>query len=173
MKNNVLNISGKKENGVSFRFAVRKDVPLILEFIRKLASYEDYLGAVSVTEELLEKGLFEEKRAEVVFVLKEEREVGFAFFYQTFPSYLGRGAIYIDDLFVESECRGKGYGKALLGYIAGIALERGCARMEWNCLKWNKTSIEFYKAMGAKPLDDCTTFRVSEEAMRIMCKKTR
>lgn len=173
MNNSVLKIPGQKESEVSFRFAVRNDVPLILEFIKKLASYEGYLDALSVTEELLEKGLFEEKKAEVLFVLEEGIEVGFAFFFQTFPAYPGGGAIYIDDLFVDSRCRGKGYGKALLSCIAELALERGCVRLEWNCLKWNKTSMEFYKAMGAKPLEDCVTFRMSKETMRDMCKKVR
>lgn len=155
-------------SNISFRFAVREDIPLIFDFIKKLAAYEDYLDAVSSTEELLEKGLFEEKRAEVVFAMEQRKEVGFAFFYETYPSYLGQSAIYIDDLFVDSKYRGKGYGRALLSHISAIALERGCARIEWNCLKWNQSSIDFYKAMGAKPLDDCITFRASCEVMQKM-----
>ena len=119
------------EAKVVFRTAERKDVALILEFIRELADYEKMLDEVVATPELLEKWIFDERKAEVIFALEGEREVGFALFFHNFSTFLGRAGIYLEDLYVRPECRGKGYGKALLKELARLAVERGCGRLEW------------------------------------------
>lgn len=149
----------------SWRFAGREDVPLILDFIRRLAEYEKLAHEVVATEALLEEWLFEKKKAEVVFALEDGRPVGFALFFHNFSTFLGRAGIYLEDLFVLPEARGRGCGKALLKTLAGIALERGCGRLEWCCLDWNKPSIDFYLSMGAKPMSDWTTYRVAGEGL--------
>ena len=155
-----------ERNEVSFRYAEIKDIPLIFQFVRKLADYEQIPEAVFATEELLEEWMFEKQRAEVVFAIVNGKEIGFSFFYQTFPAYLGKGGLYIDDLFIDQEYRGKGYGKKLLGHMAEIALERGCGRLEWCCLDWNESSMNFYRSLGAVPLDECTIFRASEKVIK-------
>ena len=151
---------------VSFRTAERKDVALILEFIRELADYEKMLDEVVATPELLEKWIFDERKAEVIFALEGEREVGFALFFHNFSTFLGRAGIYLEDLYVRPECRGKGYGKALLKELARIAVERGCGRLEWWCLDWNRPSIDFYLSLGAEPMKDWTVYRIAGETLK-------
>ena len=151
---------------VSFRTAERKDVVLILEFIRELADYEYMLNEVVATPELLEKWIFDERKAEVIFALEGEREVGFALFFHNFSTFLGRAGIYLEDLYVRPECRGKGYGKALLKELARIAVERGCGRLEWWCLDWNRPSIDFYLSLGAEPMKDWTVYRIAGETLK-------
>lgn len=146
---------------IAFRKAGRKDVALILEFIRELADYEKMLGEVVATPELLEKWIFDERKAEVIFALEGEREVGFALFFHNFSTLLGRAGIYLEDLYVRPECRGKGYGKALLKELARLAVERGCGRLEWWCLDWNRPSIDFYLSLGAEPMKDWTVYRIA------------
>mgnify|MGYP002318779855 FL=1 len=144
-----------------FRFATRDDCALILSFIRELAAYEKMLDEVVATEELLEEWLFDKQKAEVVFALEDDREVGFALFFHNFSTFLGRAGIYLEDLYVLPEYRGKGYGKGLLKKLAQIAVERGCGRLEWWCLDWNRPSIDFYLALGAEPMSDWTTYRIT------------
>ena len=146
---------------LSFRFAVREDTPKILAFIRALAEYEQMADQVVATEELLERQLFEQKTAEVLFALEGGKEVGFALFFHNFSTFLGRAGLYLEDLYVLPEHRGKGYGKALLRQLARIALYRGCGRMEWWCLDWNRPSIDFYLSLGAEPMSDWTVYRLS------------
>ena len=153
---------------VAFRKAERKDVALILEFIRELADYEKMLDEVVATPELLEKWIFDERKAEVIFALEGEREVGFALFFHNFSTFLGRAGIYLEDLYVRPECRGKGYGKALLKELARIAVERGCGRLEWWCLDWNKPSIDFYLSLGAEPMKDWTVYRIAGETLKAL-----
>lgn len=155
----------------TFRYADRKDVPMILRFIKSLASYEKMSETVCATEELLKEWLFDRKRAEVLFVMVSGKEVGFSLFYQSFSAYLGRGAIYIDDLYIDPAYRGRGYGKALLKKMAEITLERGCGRLEWCCLNWNQPSINFYRSMGAVSADDHIVFQVFGEALINMTEK--
>ena len=150
---------------VSFRMAREQDVPLILEFIRALADYEGMLDEVVADEETLRQELFLRRRAEVLFAVVEGREVGFALFFHNFSTFLGRAGLYLEDLFVRPEYRGKGYGKAILGQLARIALERGCGRMEWWCLDWNRPSIDFYRALGAASMDEWTVFRLTGPEM--------
>lgn len=153
------------EDKPRFRAAVRADVPLILTFIRELADYEGMLDEVVADEATLEEWLFDRRAAEVVFALEEGREVGFALFFHNFSTFLGRSGVYLEDLYVHPEHRGKGYGKALLKRLARIALERGCGRLEWWCLDWNRPSIDFYLSMGAEPMSDWTVYRVAGEAL--------
>lgn len=149
----------------SFRFAKEGDTALLLRFIRALAAYEKLSDQVCATEELLREWLFEKKVAEAFFALEDGVEVGFALYFHNFSTFLGRGGIYLEDLFVLSEHRGKGYGKAILVRLAQIATERGCGRLEWACLDWNQPSIDFYRSLGAVPMDDWTVYRVSGEAL--------
>ena len=122
-------------------------------------------------EELLREWIFEKKKAEVIFAVENGKEVGFALFFHNFSTFLGRAGIYLEDLFVVPEYRGKGYGKALLSELARITLERGCGRLEWCCLDWNKPSIDFYLSLGAKPLSDWTTYRLTGETLKAMAEK--
>ena len=158
---------------VAFRKAERKDVALILEFIRELADYEKMLNEVVATPELLEKWIFDERKAEVIFALEGEREVGFALFFHNFSTFLGRSGIYLEDLYVRPECRGKGYGKALLKELARIAVERGCGRLEWWCLDWNQPSIDFYLSLGAEPMKDWTVYRIAGETLKALASGVR
>ena len=151
---------------VTFRFARREDVPLILRFIRDLADYEGMLDQVVADKATLEEWIFDRKKAEVLFALAEGKEVGFALFFHNFSTFLGRAGLYLEDLFVLPAYRGKGYGKALLKRLAAIAVERGCGRMEWWCLDWNQSSIDFYRAMGAEPMSDWTVYRLAGDTLR-------
>ncbi len=156
---------------MTFRYAERKDVNLILQFIKELADYEKMLNEVVATPELLEEWIFDKNKAEVIFVLEDSKEVGFALFFHNFSTFLGRSGIYLEDLYVKPECRGKGYGKALLTKLAQIAVERGCGRLEWWCLDWNQKSIDFYKSMGAVPMSDWTVYRIAGETLQKLGEK--
>lgn len=150
---------------LSFRYATREDAGLILEFIRALAEYEKLPKEVIATEELLEEWIFERNRAEVIFAMEGNVEVGFALFFHNFSTFLGRAGLYLEDLFVKMEYRGKGYGKALFKELARIAVERGCGRLEWWCLDWNQPSIDFYRSMGAIPMSEWTTYRIAGDTL--------
>ena len=139
---------------MTIRTAAKEDVRKILDFIKKLAEYEHMSDQVVATEDLLTEWIFKKQKAEVLFVCDHEKEVGFALFFHNFSTFLGRAGIYLEDLFVLPEYRGKGYGKALLKKLAQITVERGCGRLEWSCLDWNKPSIEFYRALGAIPMNE-------------------
>ena len=124
------------------------------------------LEEVVATEEMLLYWLFKEKKAEVLFVMENEKEVGFALFFYNFSTFLGQAGIYLEDLFVLPEYRGKGYGKAILKQLAKLAVERGCGRLEWSCLDWNKPSIDFYLSLGATPMEEWTTYRVTGDTLK-------
>ena len=149
----------------AFRGACPEDTALILRFIRELAAYEQLEDQVVADEETLRRWIFEKKGAEVLFVLEDGREVGFALYFHNFSTFLGCSGVYLEDLFVLPEYRGRGYGKALLCRLAAIAKEEGCGRLEWWCLDWNKPSIDFYKSMGAEPMEDWTVYRVAGETL--------
>ena len=155
---------------VGFRFAKPEDAGLILRFIRELAAYEKLENEVVATEELLREWIFEKQRAEVIFAVADGEDVGFALFFHNFSTFLGRAGIYLEDLFVKPEHRGKGYGKALLRELARLAVERGCGRLEWWCLDWNRPSIDFYRSLGAEPMSDWTTYRITGETLKKMAK---
>lgn len=157
---------------VSFRTAIPGDEPIILDFIRALAEYEHMSDQVVATPALLREWIFEKKKAEVLFALEEGKEVGFALFFHNFSTFLGRAGIYLEDLFVLPEYRGRGYGKGLLNKLAAIAVERGCGRLEWACLDWNTPSIEFYtKRMNAVPMDEWTIYRLTGETLEQAAKE--
>jgi len=141
-----------------------EDVPIILELIRDLATYERASDEVSATEEQLVDVLFGERRvAEALLAFEAESPVGFAVYFHNFSTWLGRPGLYLEDLFVKPEKRGKGYGRALLVRLAKIARDRGCGRMEWAVLDWNEPAIKFYRALGAKPMDEWTVFRLTRD----------
>lgn len=155
----------KTENFV-IRAATADDVPIILELIRALATYERAPNEVTATEGGLAEVLFGEKpAAEVLLAFENETAVGFAVFFHNFSTWLGLPGLYLEDLFVRPEDRGKGYGRALLIHLAKIARNRGCGRMEWAVLDWNEPAIEFYKKLGAKPLDEWTVFRLTRDGI--------
>ncbi len=149
-----------------FRKAERSDTGLILQFIRDLAAYEKMLDEVVADEATLETWLFDKQKAEVIFAVAEGTEVGFALFFHNFSTFLGRAGIYLEDLFVKPEYRGKGYGRAILKKLASIAVERGCGRLEWWCLDWNKPSIDFYLSLGAEPMSDWTVYRIAGDTLK-------
>jgi len=151
---------------LTFRFAEEKDCGLILDFIRKLAEYEKMADQVVATDDLLKEWIFEKNKAEVVFACEDGREVGFALFFHNFSTFLGRAGVYLEDLYVMPEFRGKGYGKALFKKLAQIAVERGCGRLEWWCLDWNRPSIDFYLSLGAVPMDDWTVYRITGDTLK-------
>ena len=148
-----------------FRFAEEGDTPLILQFIRELADYEGMLGEVVADEATLKEWIFRKQKAEVLFVLADGREVGFALFFHNFSTFLGRAGLYLEDLYVKPEYRGRGYGKAILKKLAAIAVERGCGRLEWWCLDWNRPSIDFYLSLGAQPMEDWTVYRITGDTL--------
>lgn len=150
---------------MEFVFADRSDTEEILYFIKELAAYEQMLDEVVADTQTLEHWLFDEKKAEVIFAVQDGVKVGFALFFHNFSTFLGRAGIYLEDLFVKPEYRGMGYGKALLTQLARIAVNRGCGRLEWWCLDWNKPSIDFYKSMGAVPMDDWTVYRIAGDTL--------
>jgi len=148
------------------RAAGLEDVPIILELIRELATYERAPNEVVATEEQLVEVLFGERpTAEVLLAFERKSPVGFAVFFHNFSTWLGRPGLYLEDLFIKPEKRGKGYGRALLVDLAKIALDRGCGRMEWAVLNWNEPAIKFYRALGAKPLDEWTVFRLTRDGI--------
>lgn len=152
---------------VIFRKAERQDTVKILQLILELAEYEHMTDQVVADEDTLNEWLFVKKTAEVLLILDDDgNEAGYALFFHNFSTFLGRGGIYLEDLYVRPEYRGKGYGKSALKEIARIAAERGCGRVEWMCLNWNKPSIDFYLSLGAVPLDEWTTYRLSGEALK-------
>lgn len=154
------------DSNLTFRNAERKDTALILQFIKELADYEKMLDEVVADETTLETWIFDKQKAEVIFAIKDGKEVGFALFFHNFSTFLGRAGVYLEDLYVKPEYRGKGYGKAILKKLASIAAERGCGRLEWWCLDWNKPSIDFYLSLGAEPMSDWTVYRIAGDTLK-------
>ena len=137
---------------------------MILLFILELARYEKLEQEVVATPEILEEWLFDKQKAEVIFAMLGEKEIGFALFFHNFSTFLGRAGIYLEDLYVMPEYRGRGYGKEILKKLAAIAVERGCGRLEWWCLDWNQSSIDFYLSLGAEPMSDWTVYRIAGDS---------
>lgn len=156
---------------MEIRQATVQDVALIKEFITQLAVYEKMLDEVVVTEELLHEWLFEKQIAEVIFATMNQKEVGFALYFHNYSTFVGRGGIYLEDLFVLPEYRGFGIGKLLLKELANIAVSRNCGRMEWCCLNWNQPSIDFYLSLGAQPMDEWTTYRLDGGKLKNLATK--
>ncbi|MBR1457582.1 MAG: GNAT family N-acetyltransferase [Oscillospiraceae bacterium] len=151
---------------LTIRFAAPEDVGTILGFVRQLADYERLSGEVVATEELLREWIFEKGRAEVLLAEAGGEAVGFALFFHNFSTFLGRAGIYLEDLFIRPDRRGCGYGRALLQRLAQLAVARGCGRLEWSCLDWNRPSIDFYLSLGAQPMEGWTVYRMTGETLR-------
>lgn len=149
----------------SIRPARPEEAGLVLDFIKKLAVYEKCSDDVIADEATIYHSLFVEHSAEVVFGEEDGTVVGFALFFHNFSTFVGRKGMYLEDLFILPEKRGLGYGKALLKYVARIAVERGCGRMEWICLDWNESALSIYRSIGAFPLSDWTVQRLDEQAL--------
>lgn len=145
------------------RFAEPKDVSTILQFIKELAEYEQLSHEVKATEELLTEYIFKQQKVEVIIGEYQQIPVGFALFFHNFSTFLGRPGIYLEDLYVKPEMRGKGFGKAILSYLSKLVEERDYGRLEWSCLDWNEPSIRFYKSLGAKPMEEWTVYRIQRE----------
>ncbi|MFZ3375011.1 MAG: GNAT family N-acetyltransferase [Chthoniobacterales bacterium] len=161
-----------KISDLVIRPATVADIPIILDLIRELATYERAPTEVTAAEEELVDVLFGPRpAAEVLLAFEEETPVGFAVFFRNFSTWLGRPGLYLEDLFVRPEQRGKGYGRALLVHLAKIAHERGCGRMEWAVLDWNEPAIQFYKKLGAAPLDEWTVFRLTRDGIAKLAGK--
>ena len=156
---------------ISFRCAEEKDCGLILYFIRELAAYEKMLDEVVTTEEMLKEWLFDKRSAEVLFACADGREIGFALFFHNYSTFVGRAGLYLEDLYVLPQYRGRGVGKAIFRKLASIAEERGCGRMEWVCLDWNKPGIAFYRSLGAKPMEEWTIYRLAGETLKNAAKE--
>jgi GNAT superfamily N-acetyltransferase len=151
----------------SVRSATPADVPVILALIRELAVYEKLEHLVAAKEEDLDKALFAEPSGvEALVASLDDEPVGFALFFPNFSTFLGKPGLYLEDLYVRPEARGAGLGRMLLEHLAALAVDRGWGRMEWSVLDWNQPAIEFYKKMGATPMDEWTTFRVTGEQLK-------
>ena len=152
------------------QFTLRKaqpgDAGLVLYFIKKLAEYEKLLDQVEADEETLHQSLFVKKAAQVLIAEEDGTPIGYALYFYNFSTFTGRPGLYIEDVFILPEYRGKGYGTQIFRRLANIALEEGCARMEWSCLDWNEPSLQFYRNMGAVPMEEWTVQRLSEETLR-------
>ena len=155
---------------LTFRMAEETDVEKILFFISRLAEYEKMEDDVVATPELLREWIFEKKKAEVIFPVVDGKEIGFALFFHNFSTFLGRAGLYLEDLFILEEYRGRGYGKATIQELARIAQKRGCGRLEWSCLDWNKPSIDFYLSLGAEAMDEWTVYRLTGDTLENMAR---
>ena len=163
----------KPETDKWIRVANENDVPLILSFIKELGEYERMSDMIVASEELLSEWLFGKRIAEVIFAVENGKEVGFALFFHNFSTFLGRGGIYLEDLYVKEEFRGRGHGRSLITALARITVERDCGRLEWSCLDWNRPSIDFYLSLGAERMDEWTVYRLSGENLKKFAGEVR
>ncbi len=152
------------------RPAREEDIPALLGFIREMAEYEKMSDQVVATEELLHKWIVEQEKAEVLIPTVDGKSVGYALFFHNFSTFLGKAGIYLEDVYIQPQHRGKGYGKAIFRKLAQIALERGCGRLEWVCLDWNQPSIDFYLSMEAEPQPEWTIYRLTGETLEKAAK---
>ncbi|MDG0815169.1 GNAT family N-acetyltransferase [Bdellovibrio svalbardensis] len=160
-------------NNIQITWATENDIPTILHFIKELAKYEKLEHEAIATAESMKKNLFGDRKfAEVIFLEESSKKVGFALFFHSFSTFLGAPGLYLEDLFVLPEYRGKGYGKKLLSTLAKIAVERECGRLEWSVLDWNQPAIDLYLSMGSKPMDEWTVHRVTGEALKNLAHQT-
>jgi GNAT superfamily N-acetyltransferase len=159
-------------NGFTIRFAEENDAKIVLDMVRELAAYEKLVDNFEATEERFCESLFQHGVAETLIGEYERKPVGYAIFFRNFSSFTGRIGLYIEDIYVKPEMRGKGFGQAMFAYIAKLAVERKCGRLEWSCLDWNKPSIAFYEKMDAKRLEDWTMYKLSGDALQRMARKS-
>ncbi len=152
------------------RQAAAEDMPLVLSLIRELAVYEKLEDQVEATLGTLNEWIVEKQKAEVLIGVWNNEPVGYALFFHNFSTFLGRSGIYLEDIYIRPSARGNGFGKALFRHLAALCLKRGCGRLEWCCLDWNKPSIDFYRFMGAKAMDEWTVYRLSETQLQELIK---
>lgn len=150
----------------TIRYATREDSSLIFDFIKKMAIYEKLLDELVGNVDLLENNIFDKKGAEVIFIMEGEKEVGFSLYFYNFSTFLTKQTLYLEDIFVLEDYRGKGYGKKMFDFLIKKAKDEDLGRIEWVCLNWNNPSIKFYESLGAKPMDEWTTFRLTEENLK-------
>lgn len=155
----------------TIRFAAREDIPTLLTFIQELADYEHMLDAVVADPDEMASWMFERRVAECLIAEEDGTPVGMALFFHNYSTWLGKAGIYLEDLYVRPAYRGRGYGKALLARLAALTVERGCGRLEWACLDWNTPSIGFYRALGAVPMDEWTTYRLTGGALEALAEE--
>jgi GNAT superfamily N-acetyltransferase len=158
-------------DGFTVRFAREKDTAVIFHMVKELAEYEKLLDSFEATEELLTESLFHRGAAEALIGEYDEKPVAYGIFFHSFSSFTGRIGIFIEDLYVKPEMRGKGFGETIFAFIAKLAIERKCGRLEWSCLDWNTPSIAFYKRMGAVPLDDWTMYRLTGKNLEKLARE--
>jgi GNAT superfamily N-acetyltransferase len=151
----------KINDHILLRSAQKRDTKLIINFIYELAEYEHLTHLVEVDEMTLKKYIFKEKKIEVIIAEYDNKPAGFTVYFHNFSTFLGRPGIYIEDLYIKPEFRGKGLGKHLFSYLAKLVHKRAYGRLEWACLNWNEPSVKFYKSQGAQPLDEWTVYRIS------------
>ncbi|BDH85014.1 GNAT family N-acetyltransferase [Lactococcus lactis] len=155
---------------MDIRFAVERDVPIILELIQELADYENLLAEVEATEEILKENLFIEQKAEVIIAEIDHKVIGFALFFSNFSTFLGKPGMYLEDLYIRPQYRNYGYGKQIISYLAWLAVDRDYGRLEWWCLDNNTSSIGFYNSLGAVSMDEWTVFRLSGQGLKDIAK---
>lgn len=155
-----------KDKKFNIRFAEINDIPTIMRFIKELALYEHLENELKLTEESLKENIFNKKKAEIIIAFEDDIPIGYAVFFETFSTFEGKHCIYLDDLYINDKYRGFGYGKRLFKEIAEIAYERNCGRFEWQCLDWNKSSIDFYLSMNAEMVKDARVYRLTNEALK-------
>ena len=153
------------------RLAEPQDIPLVLGFVEELAEYEKMSDEVVATEELFFEWMFTRKIAECLICEYDGQPVGIALYFFNFSTFVGRGGLYLEDLYIRPEMRGKGLGKELFRALAQTAVERGCGRMEWSCLDWNTPSIAFYQSLGARAMDEWTVYRLTSDQLRALAGK--
>lgn len=158
-------------NHFTIEKAIKKEAPLVLDFINQLADYERLRKNVQATVEDIEQNVFDLNQAEVIFLKYKGKAIGFAVYFFQFSTFMAKPTLYLEDLFIKEKYRNKGYGKETLKYLARTAIEKNCARFEWSCLEWNQTSIDFYERMGAKPLHGWTNFRMDGKELIDFAKK--
>lgn len=156
---------------MKLRYANRDEVNLILHFIKELAVYEKMSDQVVVTEALLTKWIFDQKIAEVLFLIEDDKAIGFALYFYNFSTFLGKAGIYLEDVYIQPDYRHRGYGKEVFNFLAKIMIEKDLGRIEWSCLNWNQPSIDFYLKLGAKPMNEWTTFRLTRNEAEKMLNK--
>lgn len=156
---------------LKLRKAELKDVKIILELIKEIATYEEMLDQVVATEESLKKSLFENKEATVLLVEEEEKIIGYAIYFFNYSTFIGKKGFYLEDIYIKKDYRGKGYGREIFKIMGKIAYEEKCARMEWSCLNWNTPSINFYKSLGAMPMEEWTVYRLTEDKIKELSER--
>ncbi len=161
------------EEKISFRKAEKKDSALILTFIKAIAEYEKMSDQVLNDESKIKSLLFDKKVAEVIFLLLNDKEIGFALYFYNYSTFVGKTTLYLEDLFIYEKYRHCGYGKLLFNELINIAVVNDCGRMEWTCLNWNKTSIKFYKSLGSVPMNEWTTYRLDNKTLIALNKENK